>query len=193
MPVMDGIEEISEVKKRYPEIEVIILSNYDDFKYVYQGLKMGAEDYLLKAQADAEQILKIIEKMKCRKKMKQMEPVENPEERDNQIVKKIRDYIENEYKKPIKLSNVAAEFHYHPDYLSALFKKETGKNFNTYLTEIRMEKAKILLSNGKMMIREVAEAVGYANEMYFSTAFKKYTGVSPKHYLLTEGIRLGKL
>ena len=52
MPVMDGIELIKRVKIQYPEVEIIVLSNYSDFQYVRQAMKAGAADYLLKVQID---------------------------------------------------------------------------------------------------------------------------------------------
>lgn len=181
MPVMDGIEEITAVKQQYPEIAIVILSNYDDFEYVYKGLKLGAEDYLLKSQADEEQILEVIRQIK--KKNFETDMPEITTEVENRLVAQMKEYILQEYRNSVKLSDAAQKFHYHPDYLSTLFKKETGKNFNAYLTEVRMEKAKELLGQGNLKIREIAEAVGYANEMYFSTAFKKYAGISPKQFI----------
>ncbi len=71
MPVMNGLELIRQVKEKYPHIEILILSNFDDFEYVSKGLKYGARDYLLKAQADDHDIigfLQRIEEVKNREK-----------------------------------------------------------------------------------------------------------------------------
>lgn len=65
---------------------------------------------------------------------------------------------------------------------STLFKNETGSTFTDYLLKIRMEKAKELMQNPNMKIYEIAWMCGYENIPYFSTAFKKYTGVSPTEY-----------
>ena len=48
MPVMDGIEAIREIKIRYPEVQVVILTTYDDDDYIVRGLRAGARGYLLK-------------------------------------------------------------------------------------------------------------------------------------------------
>jgi NarL family two-component system response regulator YdfI len=48
MPVMDGIEAIREIKIRYPEVQVVILTTYDDDDYIVRGLQAGARGYLLK-------------------------------------------------------------------------------------------------------------------------------------------------
>ena len=69
-----------------------------------------------------------------------------------------------------------------PSHLSNLFKKETGNNFSSYLTDVRMQAAGKLLKSPDMLIYEVAEKTGYSNGGYFGKAFKKYWGVSPEEY-----------
>lgn len=69
-----------------------------------------------------------------------------------------------------------------PSHLSNLFKKETGENFTTYLTKIRMNKAHRLLLQPDTLIYEVAEKTGYANSSYFGKAFRKYYGMSPEEF-----------
>jgi two-component system response regulator YesN len=67
-------------------------------------------------------------------------------------------------------------------YLSKCFKQVTGENFIDFLTEVRMEKAKELLLQKEMTVAEICYAVGFADPNYFSRAFKKYTGISPKGF-----------
>ncbi len=86
------------------------------------------------------------------------------------------------YGEPITLSTLAEKFNYNADYLSQLFKTHTGENFKSYLIRIRMEQAKKLLLSGNMRIKDIALELGYSNEMYFSTAFKNYTSMSPQQY-----------
>lgn len=64
MPVMDGIELTRIVKDKYPEIEVIVLSSFDDFDYVRETLKQGAMDYLLKTNMNYSDILGVLSKAK---------------------------------------------------------------------------------------------------------------------------------
>ena len=67
-------------------------------------------------------------------------------------------------------------------YLSVLFKKETGKNFITFLADVRIQKARELLSRTDMKISDIASHTGYINEKYFFSVFKKHVGVSPQQY-----------
>ena len=69
-----------------------------------------------------------------------------------------------------------------PYYFSKLFKEETGGNFIDYVTAIRMEKAKELLSSTDKSMKEICSAVGYQDPNYFSRSFKKNVGVTPTEY-----------
>ncbi|MNR24769.1 HTH-type transcriptional activator Btr [compost metagenome] len=60
-----------------------------------------------------------------------------------------------------------------------MFKKATGETFTNYLIRLRLEKAKVLLAEGKYMIYEISEKVGYKNVAYFSSIFKKHFGMNP--------------
>ena len=63
-----------------------------------------------------------------------------------------------------------------------MFTRETGMTFSSYLRKIRMGKAKELLKKGDMKIYEVAVAVGYPDQKYFSRVFHEYTGRSARDY-----------
>ncbi len=67
-------------------------------------------------------------------------------------------------------------------YLSLLFRKHTGKTFVTFLTEIRLAKARERLKYSDDRIIEIAEDCGYRDVYYFSHSFKKYQGMSPRQY-----------
>ena len=95
---------------------------------------------------------------------------------------KIKEYVQLHYSENIDLNLVASLVNVTPSHLSNLFKKETGTNFSSYLTDVRMQAAGKLLKSPDMLIYEVAEKTGYSNGGYFGKAFKKYWGVSPEEY-----------
>lgn len=105
----------------------------------------------------------------------------NPEKLDH-LVLTIKNYIDEHYADNISLEMLAGVVHLSPSYLSKLFKKELGENISTYLQNVRIEKAKMLLQNTSMKSYEVAEAVGISNPIYFSRIFKRATGIKPKDY-----------
>ena len=69
-------------------------------------------------------------------------------------------------------------------YFSKLFMNHTGKQVGKYVTEIRLNRAKSILDNKDYVyVRDVANAVGYTDALYFSRIFKQYYGLSPSHYV----------
>jgi len=98
------------------------------------------------------------------------------------ILNRIKEVINNRYTEKIALSDIASEVFVSLNYMCLIFKKETGLTVNDYLTQVRMEAAKKMLKTTKMKIWEIAEEVGYENHHYFSTAFKKYTGMQPQYF-----------
>ncbi|QGG55761.1 helix-turn-helix domain-containing protein [Paenibacillus sp. B01] len=92
------------------------------------------------------------------------------------------DLIHTYFAEAISLQSVASQINVSPSYLSRIFKQEKGVNFVSYLTEVRLEKAKIYLRSGKLKVYAVAEMVGYPNYTYFSKIFKKHVGVTPEEY-----------
>lgn len=62
MPVMDGVEFTRRVKNAYPEIQIVVLSSYDDFSYVRETLRLGACDYVLKREINESMILEVLKR-----------------------------------------------------------------------------------------------------------------------------------
>lgn len=91
----------------------------------------------------------------------------------------IMQYMEERYADSITLDELANHVHMNRSYISHLFKKETGRNINTYLLELRMEKAKILLKNSNHNIQDICCQIGIPDSAYFSKVFKKYAGMTP--------------
>lgn len=91
-------------------------------------------------------------------------------------------YIQNNFNQDISLDDVSREVNVSPYYFSKLFKEKTGEGFVEYLTNIRIEKAKILLAETDSSMREICQMIGYTDPNYFSRAFKKNVGVTPTEY-----------
>lgn len=93
------------------------------------------------------------------------------------------DYIRENYGNPnLGLNYICDYLNISTSRFSSIFKEETGKTFMEMLTSIRMEKAKQLLRQTSLKNYEIAEKVGFTDPHYFSVAFKKMTGMSPKEY-----------
>lgn len=96
-------------------------------------------------------------------------------------VREVKNYVEHHYAQGISLDEAAENVHMSKTYLSMLFKKEEGITYIKYLTKIRMEKAMEFLQKG-YKAKEVCEMVGYHDYKYFSTQFKKSTGMTLDNY-----------
>lgn len=97
-------------------------------------------------------------------------------------IKLAKEYIINNYYKNISLKTVADEIFLSQNYLSELFKKETGEGFYEFLSNYRIKKAKEILITTNLKVYEIAERVGYSDSITFGRAFKKKTGKTPNHY-----------
>lgn len=102
--------------------------------------------------------------------------------RESKAIKQAKDFIQKNYGAKITLDMVSKEVGFSKTYFSKIFTEEAGENFTTYLTNVRIEKAKELLTKTEMKIYEVCEYTGYPNIEHFSRTFKKLVGVSPIQY-----------
>ena len=91
-------------------------------------------------------------------------------------------YINNNYNKNINLTDVANAIHISKNYLCDIFKKEMNITFIDYVTNLRIEKAKYLLSHTDKKMYEISEEVGYNDYAYFSQIFKRHTGTTLSAY-----------
>lgn len=110
------------------------------------------------------------------------ELVNTSQEKERKPVLNAVEYIKKNYNQKISLEEIAEQGGFNTTYFCELFKKETGKTFTAYMTDIRMEEAKKLLRDTNMPVYEIAEAVGYKDSKFFSQQFVKTVGIKPMEY-----------
>lgn len=103
-------------------------------------------------------------------------------QRQENTMKKVVDYIHQHYHRDLNLEEVAEAVYFSPCYLSRVFKQMLKVNFIDYLTQVRLEKAKIFLKDSNCSISDIGRKVGYQDPKYFSTLFKKHIGCTPSEY-----------
>lgn len=103
-------------------------------------------------------------------------------ETNKTVIQKAVDFINAHYCENITRKEVAASIFLTPEYLAKLFKKEMGVTVKDYINSRRIEKAKTLLLQKQPKVSEVAAQVGLDNFSYFSTIFKKFTGMTPVEF-----------
>ena len=100
-----------------------------------------------------------------------------------QLAQNAKMYIEQNYKNPkLSVDDLCLFLHVSPTYFSTVFKRETGKNFVSYLTDVRLQHAVDLLNTTEDKTYIIARNVGYFEPNYFSYVFKKKYGISPSKY-----------
>ncbi len=98
------------------------------------------------------------------------------------VIDEAKAYINANYTKGITLEDVSREVNISPYYFSRIFKEASGENFIDYLTNLRIERAKLLLSTTNHSMKVICAMVGYSDPNYFSKSFKKNVGVTPTEY-----------
>jgi AraC-like DNA-binding protein len=93
--------------------------------------------------------------------------------------------IAKQFMDPLSVPTLAEELGLHPNYLSALFRRETGQTLSRYLTEYRLAHACALLVGSSSKIIDVAYAAGFGSVSQFHTMFHRYRGCSPRQYRLS--------
>ncbi|MCH3973396.1 MAG: response regulator [Oscillospiraceae bacterium] len=105
---------------------------------------------------------------------------------DRPDVDLVKRYIAQHYEEDLSVESLAEVVYLSPGYLSALFKRETGQNLNTYIRNYRLLEARRLLENTNMKIVQVCKKTGFTNASYFCKRFREYFGTSPRRLRSTE-------
>ncbi|MCU6735368.1 response regulator transcription factor [Diplocloster agilis] len=182
MPVMDGLELIQRIRKKYDFIACVVLSGYDDFTYAREAIKNQAVDYLLKP-VNLEELTGVLarieqELLAKQEKLTGYDSYRKPEE----IVDLVIEYIHQHYMQTIDLSEISSQFGFSMSYLTKIFTRQMEMPPTKYIREYRINLAKQLLRNQSLSISEVGELVGYPDQFHFSKIFKQVTGKSPSEY-----------
>lgn len=101
---------------------------------------------------------------------------------ENTPVSRILAYMDDHFQS-VTLRDLSDHFSYHPNYISGMLHKETGKTFSEILLEKRMEHALVLMKGTDLSNEEIADILGYTSTTNYYKAFRKYYGTSPREYI----------
>lgn len=107
---------------------------------------------------------------------------ENNGKRKHWMIDQVLQYVEENYNTALSTRDIAGRFFMNTSYFSKLFHEQMGCTFSNYLINVRVEKAKMMLTQTNMKLYDIAEAVGYTNVQYFSTIFKEKEGLTPSAF-----------
>lgn len=97
-------------------------------------------------------------------------------------VQSVMEFISHNYSKNVTLKEISAYVGISEQYLSKIFKLQTGKTLSSYLTEYRVERAKEILTREEINLKFLYSMVGFNDYNYFFVVFKKHVGCTPNEY-----------
>lgn len=100
----------------------------------------------------------------------------------NSMVGNIKQYIKKNLSEDLSRNQIAENVFLSPDYVSRVFRRETGIQLSEYISQVRMREARRLLENTDLLVGDIAYRTGYDNLAYFSRVFRIRNGVTPAQY-----------
>jgi Response regulator containing CheY-like receiver, AAA-type ATPase, and DNA-binding domains len=171
LPDISGTEVLKTIQTSYPESKVIMTTAYSDYPHLRDAMRNNAQDYLVKPYSldtfrEAVQVF--------------LSSASDEGELfgSARLVRKVKKYLEENYGKELRLTDVASYMNLDKSYLGRVFKKETGQSVMAYLNEVRLREADMLLRKGRS-VAEAAYDVGFRDPEYFSRCYKKSRGHAP--------------
>lgn len=182
MPDITGIELMKLLREKEMSCEIVIVSAFAEFSYAQEAIHEGAFEYCLKPVklGMVESIFKRLN-VKFAAKDGQSQSEDIPADEENNFGKLLR-YIEEHYSSRLYLKEIASRFYLTPNYCCNLFLKVKNMTFSQYVTQLRMQRAQVLLSSTEIPIIRIAESVGFEDYAYFNRVFKKFFGMTPSEY-----------
>lgn len=204
MPGINGLEVARKIREEGWPCAILFLTGFDKFSYAKQAISVRALEYLLKPYNEKELIFAVEEAMQHASHFPENPPIpeslqtEEPQPRKDDaaenirlslIREDIRAYIETHYMEDVSMQNAAQAMRYSEAYFCKLFKQCFHVNFSAYLNEYRIEKAKAMMENPRINVKDISLACGYSDSNYFARVFKRITGQTPSEYRLSAAER----
>lgn len=101
-------------------------------------------------------------------------------------------YVQENFHSPLTRESVARHFGLAPNHVSRLFRREGFMRFNDYLNLVRVNRAKFMLQNYSLTLKEIAASCGYSDPAYFCRVFKKACKVTPTEYRSNNTIQISQ-
>ena len=157
--------------------DLISLSHYDKFDNLFDELHNCTNNMTFGFNLKAKRILYDI----IYNVSKEILHANNLSPMNANIQKAIR-YINDNYMNKITLDDLSRVSGYSKSYFKKVFLTNLGTSPHRYIMDLRVEQAKTMLDSDMFSFKEIAQKCGFTNEYYFSTAFKKRMGCSPKNF-----------
>ena len=194
MPGATGLDVARKIRETDKNCAILFLTGFDKFAYARQAISVRAMDYLLKPYNEQELVFAVeeaIRQVTAQAPVRRMpepvpaEPVRREEDEDVRtaiIRAEISSFIDAHYREDIARQDAAAALRYSDAYFCKLFKQCFKVNFSAYLNEYRVNKARQLMLDPRLNMKDIGAAVGYSDANYFTRVFKRLTGQTHSEY-----------
>ncbi len=197
MPNGSGLDLLKWANENRTDLGFIIVTCHPEFDYMRKAIQLKCDDYILKPinYGEFELVLSRVVTRMEEEQTNRIKPAfkESPEsvgnstdiltdsqERDVEL--EVKNYVKMHMLESISVTDIAETLHFNPQYLMRAFKKKTEMSIVEYITKVRIDKAKELLKETRLPVKEIAGMVGYTDYAYFTRVFKKEVGESPNQY-----------
>ena len=180
MPKMDGISALAEIKNVRPETGVILMTGYGTKDVIIDALRNHADDFIEKPIQMAEL------KGKIQALLRERLYVQNVRKDKDDQVDRIKRFVERNSTN-VNLGFVANELCLSPKYVSRVFNRNSPLSYRAFKLQVKMDKAKALLTKTYKDVCEIAIELGYQNPESFMRIFKRMFQMTPTEYRKKNG------
>ena len=107
---------------------------------------------------------------------------QNKSNRQMQLINRVNEYVSEHMDGDLSLVAIADAVHFHPVYLSRIYKENAGVSLSDYIANQRLNTACMLLRTSQTQISAIAKSTGFTSSNYFSRWFRKRIGLTPQEY-----------
>ena len=182
MPGFTGLEVARKIRETDKNCAILFLTGFDKFDYARQAISVRAMEYLLKPYNEQELVFAVEEAIRQVSVQLPVRPEEDGDMRTAIIRAEIGSFIDAHYREDISMQDAAAALRYSDAYFCKLFKQCFKVNFSAYLNEYRVNRARQLMLDPRLNMKDIGAAVGYSDANYFTRVFKRLTGQTPSEY-----------
>lgn len=198
---MNHIEEINRLVDDKHKDELEVEKNVEDKRidlFIWQGIlvrKMSQAKNMVMNTIMHETYNKFYQRIKVAKTLRELQNLEKEifsvysnfityysEVTDNYTLNRILKQIHMNIESYISLQTISEELNLSKPYISSVFKEHMGVTVMDYITNLKINRAKTLLSTTTQSILEISQRLGFHDSSHFCKAFKKVTGVIPREY-----------
>lgn len=180
----------------FPHQRVMLVGGRHSYEWIKRAMDAGARSYIAEDDCTGEYIraeINRVMRIGCEHvNMPELISSEPSISAKSRAVIKAVDFVRQNYRQNISVTMAAEHAGISESHLRRCFRQETGLSFVDFLTQYRIDMAKILLDRGEMPVHRISDETGFSSPRYFCRVFKKLTDMTPKEYLLKQNQEVKK-